>query len=118
MKIIYAKGYGFRVAMGVCHSPDEPEFIHQDGSPHPAKNVDGCPHSRDKATGKENQDEPGCVRNWVIEEVTWTNNELITISRTGKPRRKTPTELLQEVPGKLQPRPSAVFLDNLVGKTL
>lgn len=42
MKVVKATRYGFRTVIVVCHNPDEPEYVHSDGSAHPSLNVNGC----------------------------------------------------------------------------
>lgn len=42
MEIISATDYGFRTVIVVSHNPDEPRYVHSDGSAHPSTNVDGC----------------------------------------------------------------------------
>ena len=45
MEVKRYKDYGFRVAVDICVNPDEPHYVHRDGSKHAITNVNGCPHS-------------------------------------------------------------------------
>ena len=64
MRVTKATHYGFRTVVVVCENPDDPEYTHDDGSDHPAENVNGC-----ASTG-----EPGgdiCHTNHRVQEFTW-----------------------------------------------
>ena len=67
MKCISASNHGFRTVVVVCHNPDDPEYLHDDDSAHPAENVNGCPG-----------DESGlvvCHYNHRLQEFIWDGEE-------------------------------------------
>ena len=91
-KIVTSLDFGYRKVIRVCLNPDEPKFVHADGSLHPtpgapARGENGCPHSRDVVTGQENRLVPGCQYNHKIVEYVFE----------GKWLKATDEELVAEV---------------------
>jgi len=63
MRVVKATNYGFRTVIVVCHNPDDPEYLHSDGSVHPTGNVNGC---------VPNDGAPNvCTMNHRLEEFIW-----------------------------------------------
>lgn len=63
MKIVKATNYEFRTVIVVCHNPDDPAYVHSDGSVHPTGNVNGCVPNE----GQRNV----CTVNHRLEEFIW-----------------------------------------------
>ena len=120
MEVKRYKDYGFRVAVDICLNPDEPQYIHRDSTPHDVANINGCPYSIDPVTGKETDKVPGCVNNWRMVYLTWTDGELMTVDPQGKPRRKSTDEILAEAKAKAiaTEQPTPITPDNVVGTRL
>jgi len=87
--IIKATDHGYRKIIKICLNPDDSQYVHKDGSPHPATNIDGCVN-----------DPPGsgfCQYNWEVREFTWTDKEMYKTNSEGQPKLKTSTELIAEM---------------------
>lgn len=76
MKIVKATDYGFRKIIRVLLNPDDPQFLHRDGSPHPPENTEGCPLERNLVTGQEIVGKPGCYLNWKVREFVFDDPKL------------------------------------------
>jgi len=63
LQVVKAISYGFRTVIVVCHNPDDPAYIHSDGSVHPTGNVNGCVPN----DGQRNV----CTGNHRLEEFIW-----------------------------------------------
>jgi len=102
MKCIRATNYGFRTVIVVCHNPDDPEYLHEDGSPHPAENVNGCL-----------ADAAGivvCHTNHQIEEFLWDGDEQY---ENGVLR--TPESFWAEICDRCVPVPTPEVMGSLIG---
>lgn len=63
MKVVKATSYGYRTVVVVCHNPEDPEYLHSDGSVHPVSNIHGCPN--DVAGGRL------CTYNHRVQDFIW-----------------------------------------------
>ena len=108
-KIIKVMDYGYRKSITVELNPSDPEYVHSDGTAHPAQNTNGCVD----AGGV-----PGCRYNRRVQEFVWTGDELYTHTPEGQRRAKTAAELLAEVSAGLAPAPTAAQIPNLVGRDI
>ena len=104
-KIVKATDYGYRRVIRVCLNPDAPEFIHDDVTPHPSNNPNGCPTQT-------------CQYNWEIREFVWSGEEMYTTTSSGRRRRKTSSELVDEIKSSLTVAPIPAQIPGLVGLTL
>ena len=108
-RIIKAMDYGYRKAITMALNPGDPEYVHDDGTAHPAPNTNGCVN----VAGV-----PGCHSNWKIREFVWTGDELYTYTPEGLRRVKTDAELLAEVSAALVPASAPVVIPDVVGTDL
>lgn len=100
-RVLKATDYGHRIAITVVLNPQDPRYVHADGTAHPPENVDGCPHSRDPLTGLENQDVPGCRSNWQVVQYTWDGPDTFYTDAQGQRRRKTNSILKKELKARI-----------------
>ena len=112
-KVLEATDYGYRKVIRVVTNPNDPESVHDDGSPHtgvpPAGTAPGL-----RAWEWCND----CRYNWNVQEFVWTGDELYTRDQAGSRRLKTNQELLDETSARLQPVATASQISELVDQTI
>ena len=108
-KIINATDYGFRKVIRVCLNPDDPEWVHDDGTAHPAANVNGC-----DGVGNTYY----CHYNWKVQEFVWTGEELYTRDTAGGRLPKTDAQLLAEISVQIPQATAASEITQLVGSQI
>ena len=112
-KIISASSYGFRTAIKVVMNPDDPEAVHEDGTPHSGQPPTGTdPNLRSWEWCHD------CRYNWQVREFVWTGDELYTRQEDGSRVVKTNDELVAEIESRLQPAPAASEISGLLNLNL
>ena len=104
MKVIKADNYGYRTVVVVCHNPDDPEYLHSDGSAHPISNIHGCPN--DVAGGRL------CTYNHRLQDFIWDGD-----SQYVEGRLKTGLELWEEIRGSCPDPDPVLEVPDLIGRS-
>lgn len=121
-KILKASDYGFRKVIVVVLNPDDPQWVHTDGSVHPVSSKINCVPVATPGVdslGKPLDSYYGiCTYNWKEREFIWTGDEMYKLNAEGQQVEKTASDLTKEIEGALTPAPVATAMTSLVDKVV